>query len=419
MFNSNSLRSILLCLSFTLLFPAALFSQGGSNYSTIGLGDLRSSFGSTYDGLANVSYSTPSNYAINLCNPALWTDVKTTRLQSGYRFNQLFVSQNGSTVGNNNGKLDGALIMFALDTTNGVNASLGLLPSSSVNYLFTKTARIPLPDNGGFIDSRSLYAGSGGMITGYVGGAYRVSDKISLGAMFLFNFGVIRDSINTTLSSEESYMSLTSRSDKLSSMGVKLGIQTIPAESWTLGATLGLNSDMKINSDLHYSTLNGIVISYDSTISTESSSSMPLLFGVGASYRSGKFLFVADAEMQNASSMTYRLTDLGRWANASRFGVGLSRVGTQSAGTAYWDRVNFNFGLGYQTLAYSFKNNSISESFASVGAQLPFGNAAMIDAALTFGTRGSSDSAAISELFVRMNFTISVGEVWFIPFKRE
>ncbi len=403
------------CL-FTVLTTASVLAQGGSNYSTIGLGDMRNSFGATYDGLAGVSYGTPSDYAINLVNPAMWTDVKSTRLQSGYRFNQLFISQNGATAGNNNGKLDGALVMFALDTTAGVNACIGIVPSSSINYAFTKKSSIQLPDSGGIINSTSLYAGSGGMISGLLGAACKINDRISVGATALFHFGVIQDSILTTIVSDGSNEALTVQRDLLSSIGFKFGVQTRPADNWTLGAALTFNGTMSVSSDLSYRTLGS---TYDSTRSFNTESSLPLTVGLGASYLSGKFLFVADAEYQSSSSVSYRKTDLGAWTNGSRVGIGVSRVGGRSAGTAYWDRVNFNMGLGHQALTYTFRDKQISENFLSLGAQLPFGGAAMIDLALTLGNRDTGLSNAVSETFVRFNVNISVGEVWFIPFKRE
>ncbi len=415
-FNPASLLTV--CALLLVVGTYSAVAQGGSNYSTIGFGDMRSSYGAVYQGLGNVSTSTPNPYAINLNNPALWTEVKTTRLQSGYAFNQSIVSQRGSTVGNNNGKLDGASVIFALDTSAGISACMGVIPSSSINYIFTRGTTIPLP-GGGSLNAQSVYAGSGGLISGFLGGAWAISDRLSFGAEAIVNFGVISDSISTSISSVSSDTAVTSNVDHLNNFAMRFGVQSRLSDDWTLGAAIGLNSKMEISSDISYRTTSNGRDSYDSVRTIQSSSLMPMSIALGTSYHSGKFLFVADGEYQNCSGVTYRLGDYGAWTNALRVGVGVSRLGTYSAGTAYWDKVNFNAGLGHQSLSYTFDGNQISENYLSVGAQMPFGGAAMIDLALSVGRRGTTQSTNISETFFRFNFGISVGEVWFIPFKRD
>jgi hypothetical protein len=58
----------------------------------------------------------------------------------------------------------------------------------------------------------------------------------------------------------------------------------------------------------------------------------------------------------------------------------------------------------------------LNEYAASIGLQIPFGGAAMIDAALIAGVRGNG--LPVREEFLRLSLTLSVGEVWFIPFRR-
>ncbi len=416
---SQALRLSLAAMLFACVSTLSLHAQGGSNYTVFGFGDLRQSVGAAYEGLGGSVYSTPSDYAINTANPALWTDVKTTRLQAGYRFNQLIVSQGSSSVGNNNGKLDGATVIFALDTTAGISGCLGMYPSSSINYLFSKPVQIALAD-GTVVKGSSQYQGEGGMVTGFIGAACKLSDRISVGASGLLHFGSINDRITTSIQTESSFNSITTNGDRLFAAGVNLGVQTIPFENFTLGAAAVLNGNLSYSSDLNYLTAdNSNVVSYDSTLTTDHSSAMPTTFGLGASYRSGKFLFVADAELQQFSSVTYRLSSFGNYASGSRFSIGLSRIGSHSAGTAYFDRANFNFGLGYRALGYEISGKHISETFGSVGAQLPFGGAAMVDLALVVGRRGTTDNNLLGETFFRFSFTMSVGETWFIPFRRE
>ena len=412
----------LLCLVITgfVLACVPLSAQGGSNYTVFGLGDLRRSVGAAYDGVGGSIYSTPFDNTINAANPALWSDVKSTRLQGGYRFNQLRVTQNGSSVGNNNGKLDGAAVVFALDTTEGISASIGIYPSSSVNYLFTKNVRVALPDSGQYIQGTSAYGGSGGLNTGFLGASWALSSRVSVGFSGLFHFGVITDKVETSLQSEGALNSITTNLDQLSAMGFTLGVQTRPAENLTIGGSLTINGSLTALSDLNYRTAQlGGAVTYDSTISRSITSSMPSIFGVGASYRKDRLLFTGDAELQVFNGMTYRTQAASSYEQATRFSIGLSRLGSRSAGASYGDKMNLNVGLGMKSLYYSFFGNQITEQYGSVGVQMPFGGAAMVDAALVLGARGSTNNGGVQEMFARLSVTISVGEVWFVPFRRE
>lgn len=403
------------CALLLVVMSASMLAQGGSNYSIFGLGDIRQSTGAAYDGMGGTVYSTPSDVMINFCNPALWTDVKTTRIQGGYRFNQVSISTSTSSTANNNGKLDGASVLFALDTTAGVSACIGLMPSTSVNYIFSKPIIVPLPDSGS-ITGRTRYAGTGGLTSAFAGGAFEINDHLSVGIRALFHFGVITDSAETSIDRAVSNSAITVRNDHLYSTGLTVGVQAIPAADWTIGAALTYTSNLQYDSDVIYGRTDQVGAD---TLTLSGSSPMPFIAGLGASYRSGKFLFVADMEYQSLSKMTYRLGGPGSFDNAMRASFGVSRIGTQSAGAAYLDKVNFNFGLGLNNLPYTVNGHRIGEYYASVGAQLPFGGAAMVDMALTLGSRGTTDFQLLSEQFLRFSVTLSVGEVWFIPFKRE
>lgn len=81
--------------------------QGGSNYSIFGIGDIRQSMGAYYDGLGGTQYAVPSFHAVNIANPAMWSESKLTRLQIGFRFTQTAIEQQDLSASQNFGKLDG------------------------------------------------------------------------------------------------------------------------------------------------------------------------------------------------------------------------------------------------------------------------------------------------------------------------
>lgn len=410
------LSSLVCTLTVCALTSLDLHAQGGSNYSVFGLGDTRQTLGSAFDGLGGVMYALPSDYLINNANPATWSLVKSTRVQTGYRFNQSFATQGDSRTGQNNGKLDGAAALFALDTSLGISATIGVFPSSSVNYLFTRDESIKLPD-GTTINGRTQYQGVGGMVTAYLGGSTRISGEFYGGLSALIHFGRITDTVQTTITSEGSFSSLNIRSDRLSGVGMRAGLMWQPINNLWIGGSVTVNTSLEYNRSIRYLTLFGNSASSDTTFLSTGASIMPLVIGAGASYISGRFLFTSDFELQNSADATYRISSGGNYANGTRFGFGISRMGTKATGAAYFDKVGVNIGAGMRSLTMIFGGNQVSEVYGSFGLQMPFGGAAMVDISVMGGVR--SATGLVSENFFRIGAAISVGETWFIPFRTQ
>ncbi|MER3330173.1 MAG: hypothetical protein RIF34_11385, partial [Candidatus Kapaibacterium sp.] len=74
----------------------------------------------------------------------------------------------------------------------------------------------------------------------------------------------------------------------------------------------------------------------------------------------------------------------------------------------------------------SFKNHyfqvnglAIDEYSGSFGLTIPIKGTAELDAAITFGQRGTTDSGLIKESFGKLSVNISIGDTWFQPFNRS
>ena len=116
--------------------------------------------------------------------------------------------------------------------------------------------------------------------------------------------------------------------------------------------------------------------------------------------------------------MTYR-KGRSEFKQLLRISGGISRLATFSPGAPFESRTAFNLGFGYQQLYYAVGGAQIDELYGSFGMQLPVSPSAMLDVALTGGSRGTAGNGTVSELFLRFGFSVSIGEVWFQPFARE
>ncbi len=85
----------------------------------------------------------------------------------------------------------------------------------------------------------------------------------------------------------------------------------------------------------------------------------------------------------------------------------------------FLDRWAYNVGAGYRQLYYVVNDQGIDEMYGSFGVQIPIARSTYLDAAATGGMRGTTDQGLIREVFARLSFSISIGENWFRPFKRD
>jgi hypothetical protein len=123
--------------------------------------------------------------------------------------------------------------------------------------------------------------------------------------------------------------------------------------------------------------------------------------------------------MQDFTGFDYNLGSNTEFSNSYFASVGVNRFGNPSINAPFADRVAYKFGLSYNNLYYKVLNNQISEYAASIGMQMPFHGSLIVDLSFVVGQRIAGDSRLVDEYFGRFGVDISIGETWFVPFKRE
>lgn len=397
-----------------IISPINLLSQGGSNYSIFGIGDIELSSSSAYEGLAGTCLAIPMEHAINPLNPALWSKVTKTRLIAGYKFNQhLTEDVKDNFLYQNNGHISGISAIFAIDTSTGISVALGLSPYSTVNYLIS--VPLEVSNEGTLVTGKALYQGSGGISTAYFGGSVNILDNLSFGISALANFGVINTNVTTSFNDQNYFTVSTYSINRFKGYGFRTGILYEPIS----GLNLGLFTELHQKIDLEKEDGYGFAFDYDSSVVNTSSISLPNAFGAGISYLTGKFRFAADYKLYNFKDLDFNKGPNTEFRNLQVFSLGISRLGNQSMGANYLDKVTYNLGLGYTQLYYNIGGKDIDELYGSAGMNFPIVGTSMIDASFTFGSKGIKTDKLIHEYFGRFSLDISIGETWFKPFKRE
>jgi hypothetical protein len=396
---------------------SSLRAQGGSNYSSYGLGDVRHNHGALYDAVAGTSIAYPTSHGINLVNPSLLGMASTSRLQIGYRFNQYYINTDQTSLWQNNGELDGALILFSIDTTLGAGITFGVTPASSINYSVTRNLVIDV--DGTAVTGRSNQLGEGGVTTVVLGGSFRPMKWLHVGVLGSALFGTMTYTDEVTIDGDGNFNAKGQSIYNLDGGFIRMGLYSNVTDNFNAGfiASIGTSSDVLKRNRL--SGFNSVSISFDTTWTDEYRTQLPLTLGLGFSYTSGKVIFALDGEYTDWSSFSMRSNGDAEFRPTLRASFGISRPGVTTSVAAYDDRMGFHGGLGYQQMYYSIRGQNLDELFLTFGTDFPVGGAAMIDLAFQVGMRGTTSSDLLQEYIGRFTATVSIGDTWFKPFKRE
>lgn len=406
------MKATLIAVFVLVCSSIAAVSQGGSNYSSVGLGDMRRSIGALYEGMAGTSIAMPSDHGINIVNPALLGMSPYTRLQAGYRFSQHQVSQGDVSTRQNNGEIDGLVVLFAVDTLRGFGVSFGVIPYSSVNYLTQRSLSTPV--DGTPLTGRTVQQGSGGTSAIQIGASGRFGNLYA-GLSMQALFGVISlseflyvDGINERVQSSTSY--------DVRGMLLRAGLyyrgSTVSFGGYVSGGPRG-----SMNTVYRAAGLLGNSVYFDSTRTVIGTTDFPISLGVGASTPLGRAILGADLEWSDHSGVDVNPRADATYDRSLRASIGYSLQAAHYAPT-FWDKLGFRAGVSYQRLYYTFRGSPMHEYAAAAGFDFPLGQSATVDAAVQGGYRGPV-TGTLSELFARFTVTVSIGEQWFRPFARD
>ena len=406
---------IILLIILIITFTKSVNAQGGSNYSIFGIGDIYPGGNAAYESLGGTSIAVPSENAINIKNPALWSFTNTSRLQAGFRFNQNNVDDGKFKLFQNNGKVDGIFGIFSVDTSIGLAVSFGVHPYSSVNYLIRTETPVKFDTTRTL--SQTTFTGSGGLSNAYIGASFKLFEGLNLGASVYATFGLIESQIITIFPTNNYAGAISIKDDNFFGAGYKAGLYYSGIENLGLGAFIEGHPNTNVNSKMYYTYLTWIK---DTTIiKPEYSINLPLSYGFGFSYISGKFLFAGDFIIQDFSNFNYNTNVKANYKNSSQLSFGISRLGNKSISAKFPDKINYNIGFGYRELYFNTFGNNINEYYGSFGMDMPVVGSAMVNLAFTFGSRGTTNAGLVRELFGRLTLDLSIGEIWFVPFRRN
>ncbi|PSR05341.1 MAG: hypothetical protein BRD50_01270 [Bacteroidetes bacterium SW_11_45_7] len=419
----------------TVLLTLALFAaaQHSTPYSRFGLGtELSTDFGVS-KGFGQLGSAFKHPFNSNYTNPASYSKLKLTTLETGVYFNRAnFSSPGGSSFSSGDASMDYLALGFPI--TDFWGTSIGLIPFSKVRYDYQR--QINHPELGKY---KSLNTGSGQLYQFYWGNGFNYNN-ISIGFNVAFLFGNVKhrevllfpDStkrLNTWHSNDVSYKdiiwnigaqyNLPLNNDRTLTFGIQgspsTDVYSDRTESWQTFSF----SESDVSLDEFRNRLRDDQISIDDTAQQQKSSgrntTLPLKIGAGAmlqkenNWRVGVDLEYTGWDQFNNYFFDEPLT------NSWRIGVGGQITPDPEAVNAYLKRMQYRLGGYYNTGRLEFEGQRVAQYGMTFGFSLPINNTvSKVTIAGDIGTyRAPGSDELVDENYYKLNLSFTLNDKWF------
>lgn len=356
---------------------------------------------------------------VNPSNPASYSFLKLTAFEFGavHGINQFAtadISENNSSTYLNH-------IAVGLPLGDKFGAGFTIYPYTTLGYNLRASEEVD--DVGGV---NYFYTGSGGINIFTAGVSYMPIKGLSVGVNLNYLFGRQDRSSSIEFDSTGYYntreLSTLRVSNFFLSYGVQYKADFSNGKYLTLGATLGPEAELGVESDyLSYSYSGTILgnISIKDTLATSNeevgSIAYPTEGSFGIGYGKNNHWFIgADYQYKNWSN--YNKFGIGDTLNNSyRFAVGGYWVPDWSSVGNYWARVQYRAGFYYGATNLELRGQTINDAGMTFGVAIPFLNKSLssLNFGVQLGQKGTLENDLIRERYARFTIGLSLNDKWF------
>ncbi|MEL0652430.1 hypothetical protein V6246_13460 [Algibacter sp. TI.3.09] len=422
-----------LVLVFIAIIAMQSYGQEGtaSPYSFYGIGSLK--FKGTVENrsMGGLSIYTDSIH-VNLRNPASYAGKNLDMLNNESRPVKFTVggTYNSTTLKSDTSKDNASSSTFdylAMSIPMGdFGFGFGIMPYTSVGYKLEA-----YNDDGETISNR--FRGEGGLNKAFLGFGYQVTEGLSVGVDFQYNFGNTQNSIIEYVYDSEGnpvqYQARENNRSDLSGLNINLGAsyRTMLNEKLELisGITYTPESNLASKNQRSFSTITTIASGSEFALNTiesdlgdltETELVLPskLTFGVGIG-QPRKWFVGVESEYLKTSDFTNALYSNGAtYEDQSAIKLGGFFIPKYNSFSSYLQRVVYRAGVHFENTGLNIENESINEFGMSFGLGLPVGSFfSNANLGVEVGKRGTTNSNLIQENFVNFQLSLSLNDRWF------
>lgn len=457
-----SIRNCLLICTLITVSSYDIIGQYNPNsvYSRFGLGILDNPGNVVHFGMGGITTSASDPVALNLANPASYSFLEVTNLQTTIKGVYMRSSSETASTDYLNGQIHELSMGFKKPTSKWAFA-VGLTPYSSVDYRFS--SKDTLSDT---LTATYNYAGRGGINKATLGvsrlfkfgnrnpqdSTSRRLHQISIGINTNYLFGnIVRENV-AAFNQSEHYTTVENHTLWVKGLAWEAGLQykvnlstrrdpqnrIVGGSAIQLGFTYSLNADLSAEyTELLYS------IRFISNIALRDTSSfldalsgrlnIPQKIQAGASYKLynkkwGSLMLSGEYRMQDWSN--YRLTmdedvNLDEGLNASTtWAAGLEYKPTTDVSNNFFNRLHYRIGYRSYDSELTLNNIRIKQEATTAGLSIPFVRSqSKFHIGAEWGTRGTKENGLIEEKYlgfmVGLSLSPSSFDRWFRQVKYD
>ncbi|NVK04471.1 MAG: hypothetical protein HWD92_06595 [Flavobacteriia bacterium] len=426
-----------------LLFVSGTLSAqiSVSPYSIFGNGDREPGKFAHQFGMGGVSAALHDPLQINIAQPASFSRLKYTTIELGGFYQESQFNDGTNTAQTGTGGFNYLAFGFPLSEDWGLVA--GLAPYTKIGYEIETQATLP------FSTATVQYFGSGGYDRAYMGTAYELFDRLSIGVMGSYYFGTAERTTLAIMDDRNFYSTGQDESIRATGFNWEAGMQYTQvwgadsAQEFTVGATFSPITELDGTLNDYYYTFaingQGNRLPRD-TVYNINNEQVNVIFNssysFGASYgvRHPRLVQYAwsitgDYQMLNRSELSSSSELRGTFENGFRASVGgqfIPFYALDLQRSNFFNQIDYRIGAFYENSGLVLNEQVITDRGFTVGMGIPLSRRtnsavdikiASLNVGMVFGQRGLQEGGNIQENYARFVVGLTLNDKWFTQFK--
>jgi hypothetical protein len=412
------IKKILALIVITISFTNA---QSSSAYTRYGIGDLKYSFSTRYQGLGQLGVSLQDKYHISTINPAAWSNFDRTKIEFALSYNGVIISGSNNKIFSAETEVEGVNFGFPISTDLGIGFAMGLIPFSRVSY----QSRQNFSNADSLIYNYDLiFEGKGGLSKIFLGSSVKTPFDWSVGATFDYYFGNFKYLSAISFNNQTNFASEYNLVYRPTGFGATFGILSPDLNNYlgienlsnlNLGASVNYFSKFKTDSVV--TSISSVLL--DTIALYSDYLELPTKFNVGLSFvLNQRYLFTFDYSSQNFSDFKLFSKTSDNLQNSFKVSTGFELQPINELSSKFWERVLWRVGLSFEKTPYKFSGIGINQYSFFGGLSMPINPDNLIDISMQYSMRGTNEKNLLKEDFIRLNLSLVFNELWFLRFDK-
>lgn len=404
------------------IFHQAKAQIASSTYSSIGIGDMNNSGLTQNQAMGGLGISYGDAWSVNQVNPALSVKNNVFNFQAAFNYKRYNAQTENSSATLDGGGLSYVAVSLPIQPRKWT-MGLGLNQISSVDYEHLVTSPVVNSD----LNSVNRIKGSGGISEVYLSSGFELFKNFNVGLHGSYIFGATirnqqvslqnEDGGGTGISSE--YYDRLSLNDFSFKAGLHYAARTGERSRLNLGAIYHIFGDLNAKQYAKMADIgqaedpdsNGQLI-FDNE---KGNIYLPNKLGYGISFEKiNKFVIGLEAQHQDFSDYRSFVGENPGLGESYKVSLGGQFVPDIYSLESVFLRSTFRAGIEFEQTPYLINQNRVNDLGINFGASVPMNSLSLLNLAVKFGQRGTTDSGLVRENYFKVSMGFSINDnSWF------